>query len=152
MADGRPERSGRRALLGALVAGSVLGAGARFARAQGRGPAETPADRRWMDAAFAMKRLAESRGDQPYGAVVVVGGALAGEGPSRVVERGDPDAHAEREAIRDAQRRRGRAHLDGGVLYSTSRPCGRCERAAAEARIARMIHGADLRDAGPPGA
>jgi len=113
-------------------------------------PAES--ERRWIDAAFAMKRLAEAWGDQPYGAVVVLHGAIAGEGPSRVVQRGDPDAHAEREAIRDAQRRLGRTDLEGAVLYSTSRPCARCERVAASARVLRMIHGRELRDAGPPAA
>jgi tRNA(adenine34) deaminase len=67
-----------------------------------------------------------------------------------VVKRSDPAAHAEREAIRDAQKRLGRAELSGSVLYSTSRPCRDCERAAAEAGVARMIHGAALRDAGKP--
>jgi tRNA(Arg) A34 adenosine deaminase TadA len=36
------------------------------------------------------------------------------------------------------------------VLYSSSRPCAACERAAAEAKIARMIYGAQAIDAGPP--
>jgi len=36
------------------------------------------------------------------------------------------------------------------VLYSTSRPCGACEAAAAAAGVARMIHGAALADAGAP--
>jgi tRNA(Arg) A34 adenosine deaminase TadA len=125
-------------------------AGAGWASAQSRTAPESV--RRWMDAAFAMRRLAESWGDQPYGAVVVIEERLVGEGPSRVVKRGEPEAHAEREAIRDAQRRVGRMTLEGGVLYSTSRPCRRCETAAAEARIARMIHGPDLHDAGPPAA
>jgi len=105
---------------------------------------------RWMEAAFDMRRKAESWGDQSYGAVVVLDGVLIGEGPSRVVKRGDPDAHAEREAIRDAQRRLNGKRLDGAILYSTSRPCSRCERVAAEARVAQMIYGADMRDAGPP--
>jgi tRNA(Arg) A34 adenosine deaminase TadA len=107
-------------------------------------------ERRWMDAAFAMKQQALSRNDQPYGAVLVAGGAVIGEGPSRVLERGDPSAHAEREAIRDAQRRLGRTHLAGTILYSTSRPCPACEHAAAEAGVARMIHGERLLDAGAP--
>jgi len=97
-----------------------------------------------------MRRLAESWGDQSYGAVLVMNGAIVGEGPSRVVQRNDPTAHAEREAIRDAQRRLGRTNLAGSVLYSTSRPCGRCEAAAAEAQVARMIYGSSLNDAGPP--
>ena len=97
-----------------------------------------------------MKRLAESWGDQPYGAVLVANGIIIGRGPSRVVVRADPTAHAEREAIRDAQRQLGRTNLSGSVLYSTSRPCRLCEAAAAEADIARMIYGVELNDAGRP--
>jgi tRNA(adenine34) deaminase len=89
-------------------------------------------------------------GDQPYGAVVVRNDRIVGYGPSRVVSRDDPDAHAEREAIRDAQTHLGTFDLTGCVLYSTSRPCSACEQAAAAARIARMIHGADAVDAGAP--
>jgi len=107
-------------------------------------------DRRWYEAAVSMKRLAESWGDQPYGAVVVLAGELLGEGPSRVVKNQDPRAHAEYEAIRDAQRRIGRTQLSGAVLYSTSRPCGLCEAVAAEAGVARMFFGPSLSDAGRP--
>ena len=101
-------------------------------------------------AALAMLHRAESWGDQSYGAVLVAGGAVVGEGPSRVVQRGDPSAHAEREAIRDAQRRLGRDDLSGSVLYSTSRPCRQCEIAAAQAKVARMVYGEALHDAGQP--
>jgi len=97
-----------------------------------------------------MRRLAESWGDQPYGAVVVLDGQLLGEGPSRVVKKQDDSAHAEREAIRDAQARLGKMELRGAVLYSTSRPCRRCEAAAAKAGVARMYFGSTLSDAGIP--
>ena len=98
-------------------------------------------ERRWYEAAAAQKRLAESWGDQGYGAVLVLHGALVGEGPSRVVMNRDADAHAEREAIKDAQRRLGRTSLAGSVLYSTSRPCALCETAAARAGVSRMVFG-----------
>ena len=104
----------------------------------------------FIAAAFKMKDEAVDKGDQPYGAVVVSGGRIIGLGPSRVVLKKDANAHAEREAIRDAQTRLGTADLSDSVLYSTSRPCTACERAAAQARIARMVHGADATDAGPP--
>ena len=97
------------------------------------------AEQRWYEAAEAMKRLAESWGDQSYGAVLVMGEAIVGEGPSRVVQKKDPSAHAEREAIWDAQKRLGRKVLAGRVLYWTSRPCSRCERAAAEGGVEKMI-------------
>ena len=97
-----------------------------------------------------MKHLAESWGDQPYGAVLVLSGVLVGEGPSRVVKNQDSNAHAERVAIKDAQRRLGRSSLSGSVLYSTSRPCAVCEAAAAQAGISRMYFGQSLTDAGKP--
>jgi tRNA(adenine34) deaminase len=130
----------RRALL-ALSATAALGC--TPARAA------TPEQRRFVDAAFAMKRDAERAGDQSYGAVVVRHDAIVGWGPSRVIVNRDASAHAEREAIRDAQKRLG-GDLSGCVMYSTSRPCAACETAAAEANIERMFFGADARDAGPP--
>ena len=107
-------------------------------------------DPRWYEAAVSMLREAESWGDQPYGAVLVLEGTLVGEGPSRVVKNRSVDAHAEREAIRDAQRRLGRKELPGAVLYSTSWPCRLCEAAAAEAKVSRMYFGPTLINAGVP--
>lgn len=140
----------RRAL---LLQGAAAWAGALLARAAAAGEpggAEPVGERRWYEAALAMQRLAVAHGDQAYGAVLVLDGAIVGQGPSRVIVLGDPTAHAEREAIHDARRRLGRASLAGSVLYSTSRPCPACEQAAAEAQVARMIHGRDLHDAGTP--
>ena len=106
--------------------------------------------RKWYELAAAMKTLAASWGDQAYGAVLVLDGHLVGEGPSRVIKNKDGDAHAEREAIRDAQRRLGKVELTGAVLYSTSRPCSRCEAVAAQAKVSRMFFGPSLVDAGVP--
>ena len=139
----------RRNVLARIMGAVLLLVGGRLAIAERSGDAYG-GERRWYEAASAMKRLAESWGDQPYGAVLVADAAIIGEGPSRVVKLGDPSAHAEQEAIRDAQRRLGRTDLAGSVLYSTSRPCRRCETAAAVAGVSRMIYGEELRDAGPP--
>jgi tRNA(Arg) A34 adenosine deaminase TadA len=114
--------------------------------AQGATPTLADAMRR----AEALRDEAVRAGDQPYGAVVLLDGRIVGEGPSRVVQRGDPTAHAEMEAIRDAARRLGRRDLGGALLVSTSRPCRMCEAAAGWAGIARMLHGQALTDAGPP--
>lgn len=116
----------------------------------GRAGTEREPDRRWYEAALRQRERAESWGDQSYGAVLVQDGRLIGEGPSRVVQRGDPDAHAEREALRDAEQRLGRAALRGSVLYSTSRPCAACEAAAAAVGVRRMFFGPALSDAGAP--
>ena len=105
---------------------------------------------RWYQEAESMRRLARSWGDQNYGAVLVMGGKVVGEGPSRVVKDRNNDAHAERVAILNAQHRLGRQELVGAVLYSTSRPCTLCEQAATRAKVARMYFGASLQDAGQP--
>lgn len=140
----------RRTVVVRAVSTLALMAAARVACCQQVDAADPGSGRRWFDAAVAMKRLAESWGDQPYGAVLVLDDRLVGEGPSRVVKLADASAHAEREAIRDAQRRLKRSHLQGAVLYSTSRPCAACEAAAAAAGVGRMYFGEGLHDAGIP--
>ncbi len=112
--------------------------------------AETSALAQAMARARELREQAQLKGDQPYGAVVLRGDAIVGEGPSRVVVNGDPTAHAEMEAIRDAARRLGTRDLSGCVLVSTSRPCRMCEAAAGWARIERLVHGDALTDAGRP--
>jgi tRNA(adenine34) deaminase len=116
------------------------------------GPGGDVPSLRWYQAALRMRELAESWGDQSYGAVLVLDGRLVGEGPSRVIKNSDVSAHAEREAMRDAQRRLGAASLSGAVLYSTSRPCSACEAFAARAGVRRMYFGSSLSDGGAPSA
>lgn len=103
-----------------------------------------------MAKAEEIKRAAVNAGDQPYGAVVVKDGLIAGEGPSRVITDHDATAHAEMEAIRDASKRLGTGNLSGCVLYSTSKPCRMCETAAYWARISRFVYGSGLTDGGAP--
>lgn len=139
MKPGRPP-SRRRWMLGA--AGILL---SRRAAAEAP-PARAP----FVAQAFEMRRRAVAAGDQAYGAVVVKDGRVVGEGVSAVITRGDPTAHAEIEALRDAARRLGTQDLAGCELYGTSRACGMCEPAAARAGIARMYYGPEGRDAGVP--
>ena len=141
---------GRREVVCRCVGWAALLAAPRMASSQHAAAVAAAPDQRWYAAAAAMKSLAQSWGDQPYGAVLVLQQQLVGEGPSRVVKLGDASAHAEREAIRDAQRRLKRANLEGSILYSTARPCAACESAAAVAGVSRMYFGEDLRDAGIP--
>ena len=115
-----------------------------------RAKAEPAAHQPFIDAAFKMKDEAVRAGDQAYGAVVVKDRRIIGFGPSRVVLRRDATAHAEREAIREAQARPGSQDLASCLLYSSSRPCSNCEAAAAKAKIARMYYGREATDAGAP--
>ena len=139
------DNSNRRTILAALIGFAAAIFGGRHAAA-----ALDERQRHFVAEAFRMKTDAERAGDQPYGAVVVRGGEIVGWGPSRVVTNKDWTAHAEREAIRDAEARLQSAELAGCVIYSTSRPCSNCERAAAAAKIERMFYGADAADAGRP--
>ncbi len=103
----------------------------------------------FIERAFAMRQRALDAGDRGYGAIVVKAGSVVAEAPSRVITRGDPTAHAEMEAIRDAARVLGR-DLSGAVLYSSSPPCPMCEAAAYWAGIDRLHHGRPGTDGGPP--
>ncbi len=138
--------SPRRRTLLASAGAALIAADPVWAQA----PAVAEPDRFFMAEAFRMKDEAVARGDQPYGAVLVVAGAIAGYGPSRVVSDRNPDAHAERVALWEAQKRLGRQSLAGAVVYATSRPCAACQRALASAGVARMRVGPAAEDAGPP--
>ena len=101
--------------------------------------------------AFEMRDLAVEMGDQPYGAVIVdASGNIVGQAPSRVIVDGDPTAHAEMEAIRDAVRRLGTRSLSAHVIYSSSRPCPMCESAAYWANLSAMFYGNRGTEAGAP--
>jgi len=141
----------RRAWLGlSAAAGAVAALRPAAALAQAGDATGAASPRAFIDRAFVLRAAAEAAGDQPYGAVVVRDGRIVGEAPSRVVVNGDPTAHAETEAIRDAALRLGGRDLSGCVLYSSSRPCPMCEAAAYWAGIAGMVHGAAATDAGRP--
>lgn len=142
--------SRRAALSGA--AALVMTSVARSVAAQDRAIPQPnrPGREAFMERAFEMRRLAVERGDQPYGAVIVKGDRIVGEGASAVVTDDDPTAHAEMVAIRDAARRLGSRGLSGSEMYGTSPACPMCEAGAYWARIARLLHGATIVDAGPP--
>ena len=130
---------------------AALGSIATFLQGVRPGAArDATATQLFVAEAARMKREAVASGDQAFGAVVVMGDTIVGYGPSRVVSDRNPDAHAERVALWDAQRRLGRRDLSGAVIYSTSRPCAICERALADGNIERMFFGPEATDAGKP--
>lgn len=102
---------------------------------------DRPDAQRFLARARQMERIAVQSGDQSYGAIVVKGNKIVGEAPSRVMTAGDPTAHAEMEAIRDASHRMGSGDLTGCIMYSTSPPCAMCETAAHWANIKGLIYG-----------
>ena len=83
------------------------------------------------------------------GAVLVIGGEIAGRGSNAPIALADPTAHAEILAIRQAAARLGNYRLTGATLYCTLEPCVMCAGALVAARIERLVFGArDLRFGG----
>ena len=99
-----------------------------------------------MEAAIQQARLAVEHGDVPVGAVVVRDGAvIAARGNERELT-GDPTAHAEMLAIRDAADVVGHWRLDDCTMVVTLEPCPMCAGALVNARIARLVYGcADIK-------
>ena len=82
-------------------------------------------------------------GDVPVGAVVYDAlGREVGRGVNRREAKGDPTAHAEVEAIRDAARTLGTWRLDGCELVVTLEPCTMCAGAILGARVSSLVFGA----------
>lgn len=80
--------------------------------------------------------------DVPIGAVCVYDGQIIGRGYNRREADGDPTAHAEILALRDASKHLGQWRLDGVTLYVTLEPCAMCAGALWLARIDRLVFGA----------
>jgi len=97
-----------------------------------------------MELALREATLAGERGEIPVGAVIVdanTGHLLATAG-NRTEERGDPTAHAEMLAIREAVENQGGPRLTNCDLYVTLEPCAMCAAAISFARVRRLYFGA----------
>ena len=96
----------------------------------------------FMGEALALARLARDADEVPIGAVVVLSGTIVGRGFNQPLSAGDPTAHAEIVAIRDAARQVGNYRLTGATLYVTIEPCLMCAGAFVHARIGTVVFGA----------
>jgi tRNA(adenine34) deaminase len=103
---------------------------------------DTAEDARCMALALDEARRAESEGEVPIGAVVVLDGRIIGRGRNQVIAHSDPTAHAEMLALREAAAAVGNYRLTGAALYATLEPCSMCCGAAVNARVARVVYGA----------
>ncbi|MGE3508127.1 MAG: tRNA adenosine(34) deaminase TadA [Vicinamibacterales bacterium] len=95
-----------------------------------------------MAAALEQAELARAAGEVPIGAVVAMDGRIVGRGYNQPISSGDPTAHAEIVAIREAARTVGNYRLTGAVLCVTIEPCLMCVGALVHARIATLVYGA----------
>ncbi|MEO6124095.1 MAG: tRNA adenosine(34) deaminase TadA [Ilumatobacteraceae bacterium] len=104
-----------------------------------------------MRLAIDQARLAESHADVPVGAIVMLDGQVIAARHNERELTGDPTAHAEVLAIRDAAEAIGLWRLDGCTLYVTLEPCAMCAGALVNARVPRVVYGATDPKAGAGG-
>jgi tRNA(adenine34) deaminase len=100
-------------------------------------------DQQFMQQALLLAERAESQGEVPVGAVVVLDGKIIGEGWNQPIGLQDPTAHAEIVALRDAALKVGNYRLPQTTLYVTLEPCPMCAGAIVHARVARVVYAAD---------
>jgi tRNA(adenine34) deaminase len=95
-----------------------------------------------MRIALEEARVAGTSGDVPVGAVVVHNGEVIARRHNEREVTGDPTAHAEVLALRDASEALGRWRLDDCTLVVTLEPCMMCAGALVNARIGKLVYGA----------
>ena len=95
-----------------------------------------------MQLALEMAKRAETEGEVPVGAVLVRDGEVIGHGWNRNIGLGDPAAHAEIMALREAGGAVSNHRLVGTTLYVTLEPCVMCVGACIHARVSTVVFGA----------
>src|ERR1700761_4846509 len=97
-------------------------------------------DEKAIALALAEAQAAGLRGEVPVGAVLLgEDGALLARDGNRIVELGDPTAHAEMLVLRAGAKKLGNERLGGATLFVSLEPCAMCAGAVAHARIARLV-------------
>ena len=110
--------------------------------------AETESDAQWMRIALAAAEEARAREEVPIGTCIVVSGIAVAVAGNRTRNDGDPTAHAEMIALREAALKVGNYRLTDAVVYSTIEPCVMCAGALIQARVNRLVYGAKDERAG----
>jgi tRNA(adenine34) deaminase len=110
-----------------------------------------PRDEYFMRFALREAERALDHDDVPVGCVVAHEGEVLAAAPNERELRGDPTAHAEVLALREASKQLGSWRLSGTVLYVTLEPCAMCAGATVLGRVARVVYGAIDPKAGAAG-
>ena len=95
-----------------------------------------------MELALDEARAAAAEGEVPVGAVCVVDGRVVAQRHNERERTGDPTAHAELLALRDAAAALGRWRLGDATIVVTLEPCPMCAGAMVAARLGRLVYGA----------
>ncbi|CAI8153771.1 tRNA adenosine(34) deaminase TadA [Pseudidiomarina mangrovi] len=96
----------------------------------------------FMQRALQLAAQAEQQDEVPVGAVLVLNGAIIGEGFNQVITLNDPSAHAEAMAIRAAGQALQNYRLVDTTLYVTLEPCAMCAGLITHARVKTLVFGA----------
>ncbi len=99
-------------------------------------------DQFWMERALDLAARAESLGEVPVGALVVLDDEIIGEGWNQPISGCDPTAHAEIMALRAAAQHQRNYRLPEAELFVTIEPCTMCAGAIVHSRIKRVIFAA----------
>ena len=110
-----------------------------------------PRDEYFMRLALREAERAIAHDDVPIGCVVVHGGEVIAATRNERELRGDPTAHAEILALREAALHLGRWRLLDTVLYVTLEPCAMCAGAIVLGRVPRVVYAAADPKAGAAG-
>lgn len=102
----------------------------------------TETDRRMMDRAIELARIAGQAGEVPVGAVLYRGDDIIAEAANNREASNDPTGHAELIAIRQAGENLGTWRLSDCTLAVTLEPCPMCAGAMVNARLGRLVYGA----------
>jgi tRNA(adenine34) deaminase len=101
-----------------------------------------PKDEYFMRLALREAERSVTHDDVPVGCVIAADGEVIAAAPNERELRGDPTAHCEVLALREAARVLGSWRLPGAVLYVTLEPCAMCAGAIVLARVPRVVFGA----------
>lgn len=101
----------------------------------------------WMERAVELALQNIAQGGQPFGAVLVKGDEIIGEGVNELHLRPDSTGHAELLALRRAQEQLGSIDLRGTVMYASGAPCPMCFGAMAMAGVDKAYYANSLADA-----
>ena len=110
-----------------------------------------PRDEYFMKLALREAIGSTEHGDVPVGCVIANEGEVLAAAPNERELRGDPTAHCEIIALREAAAKLGSWRLSGTVLYVTLEPCPMCAGAIVNARVPRVVYGAADPKAGAAG-
>ena len=102
-----------------------------------------PDDFHFMQLALAEAKSSAETGEVPIGAVMIHAGAVLARSGNRTIRDNDPTAHAEIVVIREMAQIVHNYRLAGATLYVTIEPCAMCAGAIIQARISRVVYGAD---------